>query len=105
LPNYPQTVEFLSKDERAALVADLPKHAPTMGAKTFDVEQVKSLLKDSTFVPFLLIWITHGIGGWGISFVLPNVIFELGISNTAMSQIMTMVSLLLERYGPNSNER
>jgi hypothetical protein len=105
LPNYPQTVMFLSEDERAAVVADLPKHAPTMGAKTFDLEQVKNLIKSSTFISFLLIWITHGIGGWGISFVLPTVIYELGISDTAMSQIMTMVCLLLERYGTDSDER
>ena len=61
-----------------------------MRAKTWDFEQVKSLFKDPTFVPFLFIWITHGIGGWGISFVLPTVIYELGISGTANSQLMTM---------------
>lgn len=62
-----------------------------MEAKTFSWEQTKSLFKDPTFVPFLMIWITHGIGGWGISFVLPTVIYELGISGTAISQVMTMV--------------
>jgi hypothetical protein len=62
-----------------------------MAAKTFDLDQIKGLFKSSTFVPFLMIWITHGIGGWGISFVLPTVIYELGISNTAISQVMTMV--------------
>jgi hypothetical protein len=92
LPNYPQTVNFLSDDDREAIIADLPKQAPTMGAKTFDFEQIKSLFKSPTFVPFLMIWITHGIGGWGISFVLPTVIYELDISNTAISQVMTMVS-------------
>jgi hypothetical protein len=51
LPNYPQTVEFLSEDEREAVIADLPKQAPTMGAKTFDFEQIKSLFKNPTFVP------------------------------------------------------
>ncbi|KAJ4363188.1 hypothetical protein N0V83_010308 [Neocucurbitaria cava] len=90
LPNYPQTVEFLDEDEREAILADLPKQAPTMRAKTFDLGQIKTLFKSSTFVPFLMIWITHGIGGWGISFVLPTVIYELGISNTAISQVMTM---------------
>lgn len=63
-----------------------------MKAKTWDFSQVKSLFKDPTFIPFLMIWITHGIGGWGISFVLPTVIYELGISGTANSQLMTMVS-------------
>lgn len=64
-----------------------------MKAKTFSLEQMKVLLRDPTFIPFLMIWITHGIGGWGISFVLPTVIYELGISNTAISQVMTMASL------------
>lgn len=61
-----------------------------MEAKTWDSKQVKSLSKDPTFIPFLMIWITHGIGGWGISFVLPTVIYELGISGTANTQLMTM---------------
>lgn len=90
----PETVNFLSEPEREAMLADLPQQAPTMKAKTFNFDQVKSLFKDPTFVPFLMIWITHGIGGWGISFVLPTVIYELGISNTAISQVMTMVRIL-----------
>ncbi|CAN9132494.1 unnamed protein product [Alternaria alternata] len=87
---YPQTVDFLSEDECAAILADLPQQAPTMRAKTFDTDQVKSLFKSATFFPFLMIWTTHGIGGWGISFVLPTVIYELGISNTAVSQVLTI---------------
>ena len=88
----PETVKFLSKQEKEAILASLPAGAPTMNAKTWDFSQVKSLFKDPTFIPFLMIWITHGIGGWGISFVLPTVIYELGISGTANSQLMTMVS-------------
>lgn len=63
-----------------------------MNSKTFNLDQVKTLFRDPTFIPFLMIWITHGIGGWGITFVLPTVIYELGISNTAISQVMTMAS-------------
>ncbi|RII06208.1 hypothetical protein CUC08_Gglean009423 [Alternaria sp. MG1] len=87
---YPQTVDFLSEDECAAILADLSQQAPTMRAKTFDTDQVKSLFRSATFFPFLMIWTTHGIGGWGISFVLPTVIYELGISNTAVSQVLTI---------------
>jgi hypothetical protein len=90
LPNYPQTAHFLSDEERAAILADLPEQAPNMRSKTFDLDQIRALFKTPTFVPFLMIWITHGIGGWGISFVLPTVIYELGISNTAMSQVLTI---------------
>ncbi|KXH60755.1 high-affinity nicotinic acid transporter [Colletotrichum nymphaeae SA-01] len=90
LPNYPETVNFLSDSEREAILSDLPEQAPTMKSKTINLQQVKDLFSDPTFFPFLMIWITHGIGGWGISFVLPTVIYELGISNTAISQVMTM---------------
>ncbi|EXF75166.1 high-affinity nicotinic acid transporter [Colletotrichum fioriniae PJ7] len=90
LPNYPETVDFLTDSEREAILSDLPEQAPTMKSKTINLQQVKDLFSDPTFIPFLMIWITHGIGGWGISFVLPTVIYELGISNTAISQVMTM---------------
>lgn len=98
MPDYPETVKFLSQDEKDAILADLPKQAPTMNAATFNLQQAKDLFKDPTFIPFLMIWITHGIGGWGISFVLPSVIYDLGISNTAISQVMTMVSPISDKY-------
>lgn len=65
-----------------------------MDEKTFSTAQVKTLLKDPTLISFTLLWVMHGIGGWGISFVLPTVIYELGISGagTAISQLMSMVS-------------
>lgn len=74
-----------------------------MGSKTFNLDQFKSMLRDPTFIPFLMIWITHGIGGWGITFVLPTVIYELGISNTAIAQVMTMVSTPIFRRSRASN--
>lgn len=88
----PETAAFLSEAEKQALVVDLPARAPSMASKTFDLGQIKAMFRNPTFVPFLLIWITHGIGGFGITFVLPTVIYELGISDTAISQLMTMVS-------------
>ncbi|KAL1846979.1 hypothetical protein Daus18300_014083 [Diaporthe australafricana] len=90
LPDYPETAAFLSEPEKEAIIADLPSRAPSMTSKTFDLGQIKAMFKNPTFVPFLLIWITHGIGGFGITFVLPTVIYELGISDTAISQLMTM---------------
>lgn len=63
-----------------------------MSSKAFDLSQITALFKNPTFVPFTLIWATHGIGGFGITFVLPTVIDDLGISDTAISQLMTMVS-------------
>lgn len=62
-----------------------------MKGKTFNFDQLKEHIEDPTLVPFLMIHILHGIGGRGISFVLPTVIYQLGISDTAISQLMTMV--------------
>lgn len=90
----PETAAFLSESEKEAIISDLPSRAPTMESKTFDLDQIKAMFKNPTFVPFLIIWITHGIGGFGITFVLPTVIYELGISDTAISQLMTMVSTI-----------
>ncbi|KAK7737080.1 hypothetical protein SLS63_002871 [Diaporthe eres] len=87
---HPETAAFLSEPEKEAIVADLPSRAPSMQSKTFDLDQIKAMFKNPTLVPFLIIWITHGIGGFGITFVLPTVIYELGISDTAISQLMTM---------------
>ncbi|RFU35338.1 hypothetical protein B7463_g927, partial [Scytalidium lignicola] len=90
LPNYPQTEKFLTSEEKDAILSDLPAQAPSMKAKTLNWNQVKELFRDPTLVPFLLIWILHGIGGSGLTYVLPTVIYELGISDTARSQLMTM---------------
>lgn len=72
------------------MLADVPPAAPTMKSKTFDRAQIRALVRNPTLVPFLLIWITHGIGGFGVTFILPNVIYDLGMTNTAVSQLMTM---------------
>jgi len=72
-----------------------------MKAPTLNRQQIVEVLKTPSCVPFLFIWITHGIGGWGISFVLPTVIYELGISDTAISQVMTMVQLRLRSSFPD----
>jgi hypothetical protein len=55
LLNYPQAVKFLSEDERSAILADLPEQAPNMSAKIFDMDQIKTLIKSGTFVPFFMI--------------------------------------------------
>lgn len=70
----PENATFLSEAEKQAILEDVPAQAPSMTTKTLDLGQIKALFKSPTFVPFLVIWITHGIGGFGITFILPNVI-------------------------------
>jgi hypothetical protein len=92
LPNYPDSCKFFSEDEKRAIIANLPATQPTSSAKTWDWTQAKTLFKDPTFFTFTLLWICHAIGGWGVSTVLPTVIYELGMTGTAVAQLMTMVS-------------
>lgn len=91
LPNWPQTAaSFLSTDERTTLLASLPATQPRGTAKTWTPSQATTLLADPTFTTFNLLWLCHSIGGWGISLVLPTVIYDLGLQGSAISQLMTM---------------
>lgn len=92
LPNFPDAkAKFLSDGEKQTIIDALPKTQPKAGAKTWNSEQVKALFKDPTFPTFMLIWVCHAIGGWGVGTVLPTVIYELGLTDTAVAQLMTMV--------------
>lgn len=71
-----------------------------MNAKTIDLQQLKQLFKDPTWVSFCIIWISHGIGGFGITFVLPNIIYDLGIEGTTVTQLMSMVCIHAEKAWP-----
>ncbi|KAK3624930.1 hypothetical protein LTR56_020744 [Elasticomyces elasticus] len=91
LPDYPgPESKFLSAAETEVLIKDLPKSQPDAKAKTWNPDQAKALLQDPTFYTFTLIWMCHAIGGWGITTVLPTVIHDLGLTDSAVSQLMTM---------------
>ncbi|KAK3701817.1 hypothetical protein LTR37_015239 [Vermiconidia calcicola] len=91
LPNFPdERARFLTTEEKNVIVDSLPKTQPKAGAKTWNKDQVKALFTDPTFPTFTMIWVCHAIGGWGVSTVLPTVIYELGLTDTAKAQLMTM---------------
>ena len=91
IPNFPDgNAKFLNDEEKRLIVDSLPKTQPTAGAKAWNPAQVRALFKDPTFPTFTLIWVCHAIGGWGVGTVLPTVIYELGLTDTAVAQLMTM---------------
>ena len=102
MPNFPaaetsrvakvRKADILNDEEKRIINDSLPKTQPRAGAKTWNLDQVKGLFKDPTFPTFTLIWVFHAIGGWGVGTVLPTVIYELGLTDTAVAQLMTMVS-------------
>ncbi|KNZ75544.1 Putative tartrate transporter, partial [Termitomyces sp. J132] len=78
LPDYPQTAKFLNDDEKSAILGLLTEHSPSKEAKTWDWKQVVALVKNPSFWSWNLVSFFHAVGGFGLSFALPTVIFELG---------------------------
>ncbi|EXJ77325.1 hypothetical protein A1O3_09551 [Capronia epimyces CBS 606.96] len=90
LTDYPQTAKFITEEEREAIIAHLPATGPTTRAKFWDKNGLKKLLRDPTHWCFLSIWTFGGIGGFGVTAVLPNIIYDMGLTGTAQTQLMTM---------------
>ncbi|KAJ3843045.1 major facilitator superfamily domain-containing protein [Lentinula raphanica] len=97
LPDFPQTATFLHEHERAVIIQRLAKAsdggagAPSKMARTWDPDQVFRLIfRDPTFWTFSATWFCHAVGGFGLSYVLPTVIFELGFTTTALSNVLSM---------------
>lgn len=101
IPDYPETTRYLSDDERLFWKNRLAATAPRGKTKHWDWDSLKPLFKDPTLYTFSLYWICHGIGGFGISFALPTVIYQLGFTTTAKSQLMNMVGLESEHHLEN----
>ncbi|KAF1851285.1 retrograde regulation protein 2 [Cucurbitaria berberidis CBS 394.84] len=89
LPDYPATSKILTEDEREFLSKRLASSAPK-GTKHWDWQSLRVMMKDPTLYTFSLYWICHGIGGFGVGFALPTVIYQLGFTTTAKSQLMNM---------------
>ncbi|KZM20245.1 uncharacterized protein EKO05_0003700 [Ascochyta rabiei] len=89
LPDYPDTAKFLTEDERSFMKSRLASNAPK-GEEHWDFSSLKVMAKDPTLYTFSLYWICHGIGGFGVGFALPTVIYQLGFTTTAYSQLMNI---------------
>ncbi|CUM63900.1 uncharacterized protein PRCAT00001488001 [Priceomyces carsonii] len=90
LPNYVQESSFLTSEEKEVALSNLPKTSPKKDDKYFDWDTIKVLLRDPTFYTYIGVWLFQGIGGWGISFVLPTIVYELGFTDTANTQLMQL---------------
>ncbi|KAH6642919.1 retrograde regulation protein 2 [Boeremia exigua] len=89
VPNYPETAKFLTEEERSYLKNRLSSSAPK-DEKHWDWGSLKAMTKDPTLYSFSLYWICHGIGGFGVGFALPTVVYQLGFTTTAYSQLMNI---------------
>jgi hypothetical protein len=97
LPDYPETAKFLTEKERIFLKGRLAKTAPAGQGRNWDFKAIKDMLRNPTFYTFSLYWVCHAIGGFGIGYALPTVIYELGFTTTTNSQLMNIVSCSTRR--------
>jgi hypothetical protein len=94
LPDYPDTARFLSEEERAFILQRLSSSAPSGNKGHWDFDGLKILFSDPTLYTFATYWIAHGIGGFGVGYALPTVIYQLGFTTTSLSQLMNIVRSL-----------
>jgi MFS family permease len=92
LPDYPQTARFLNAEEKAFILHRLSDSAPSGKKGHWDFNTLKVLFLDPTTYTFAIYWIAHGIGGFGVGYALPTVIYQLGFTTTSLSQLMNIVS-------------
>ncbi|EHY61275.1 hypothetical protein HRR83_008972 [Exophiala dermatitidis] len=90
LPDYPHTTRLLTPEERDTIVQRLSSTAPSGKTGNWDWHALKKLFKDPTVYTFCVYWIAHGIGGFGVGYALPTVIYQLGFTTTAKSQLMNI---------------
>ncbi|KAJ5388153.1 Major facilitator superfamily domain general substrate transporter [Penicillium cosmopolitanum] len=90
LPDYPENARMLTEEERIFLNGRLSSSAPSGKDKSWDWAGIKALFSSPTLYTFSVYWIGHGIGGFGVNYALPTVIYELGFTSTALSQLMNI---------------
>ncbi|KAL3473695.1 major facilitator superfamily domain-containing protein [Aspergillus californicus] len=90
LPDYPESAKMLTPEEKEFLANRLSKAAPSGKDRSWSWEGVRQLFRSSTTYTFGVYWIGHGIGGFGVNYALPTVIYELGFTSTANSQLMNI---------------
>ncbi|KAH8784303.1 retrograde regulation protein 2 [Hyaloscypha finlandica] len=90
LPDYPQTARFLDAEEKAFILHRLSDAAPSGEKGHWDFNTLKVLFSDPTTYTFAVYWIAHGIGGFGVGYALPTVIYQLGFTTTSFSQLMNI---------------
>ncbi|KAL4757748.1 major facilitator superfamily domain-containing protein [Aspergillus foveolatus] len=90
-PDYPETAKMLTPEEREWVANRLANTAPRGKDRSWSWQHIKQLFRSSTLYTFSIYWIGHGIGGFGVNYALPTVIYELGFTTTAKSQLMNIV--------------
>lgn len=98
LPDYPETARMLNEQEKTFILDRLSSEAPSGEKGNWDFKTLRVLFSDPTTYTFAVYWIAHGIGGFGVGYALPTVIYQLGFTTTSLSQLMNIVRQMESHY-------
>ncbi|GAA6037782.1 hypothetical protein JCM8097_005031 [Rhodosporidiobolus ruineniae] len=88
LPDFPSTSKWLTEREVEHISLHLHKFAPHESGKTFDWKETAAIFKDPTYALFTVIWILQGVGGYGISLVLPQIVKDMDFTSSAATNLL-----------------
>ena len=89
-PDYPDTAKFLSQEERDLIQARLPANSPRAQESNWNFAEIKATLRDPLTWMFTTIWAFHTIGTYGLTYILPTVIAELGFTSSTQSLLLNI---------------
>ncbi|ORY79787.1 MFS general substrate transporter [Leucosporidium creatinivorum] len=91
IPDFPSTSKWLSIAEVQTIRNWLHKDSPNeITGHTFSLRETLAIFRDPSYVLFTAFWILHGIGGYGIGLVLPQVIKDLGFTTSAGANLLNI---------------
>ncbi|SAL99528.1 hypothetical protein [Absidia glauca] len=89
LPDSPETVKFLTDDERRIAVKRLAADAGAANDHSWSWDQVGSVFTDWKAWAYAIIYLTGTSALQGVTLFLPSIISEMGSWNKAQSQVLT----------------
>ncbi|CAD6583332.1 MAG: hypothetical protein CYPHOPRED_002341 [Cyphobasidiales sp. Tagirdzhanova-0007] len=99
MPNYPDTANFLTNEERAWVVGRLPSSSSRAVDSSFSSLELKRELRDITNYVFAITLMFYQSGLLGYLFWLPTIIAGFGISATATVQLLNIPPAFLYWVG------
>ncbi|KAK4610452.1 MFS transporter prlL [Fulvia fulva] len=94
-PDFPEQAKWLSDKEKAFLQARLPANAPRSSEMNFNWREVIETLKDQRLWLFTLVFIAKTVGASDLTFYLPTIVADLGLTSIAESQLLTIPASVL----------
>jgi MFS family permease len=90
LPNFPDDSKWLTNEEKAFLVARLPRDVPKVTDKNFSISETKRGMKRPTTWLFSFLKLFQILGTSGMTFWLPTIIQNWGITSSALSPLLNV---------------